>query len=387
MFDTGAEAYERPPAYKRWPTEVETPTGRLALLDADLLPYYVGYTVKEFDWFKAQDRVTQGEFNCIEDTPECKDAKDQVDWTINHWVTSAGCEAARLFLTSSNDNYRLGIAFQQEYKGQRNPEKPPFFYELKDHILNMHGAELAVGNEADDLIVTALYEQHYELEADGVEIGSLGHKQFSTLVAVSTDKDLRMAAGWHFDPVNQSLIWVDNLGYLEPKVRDTEVTAYEHWPLHNGTPVPPDSSLPFDRYIRGKKAGELKTKRVKVGTRKSSRIEKLKGGGLKFFYAQILMGDSVDCYSGCKGTGAAKAYELLDSCQSEEELYEAVLQQYIKTYGDSCLVRNYRGGERVLTAEQLLTEQGRLAYMQRRAGDVWNKQVDLPLGTDKEAWT
>lgn len=386
MFDMGCDAYSRPPAFKRWPTEPETLGGKTALLDADLLPYYVGHTIKEFEFFKAMDRVKSGECETLDDTPECKDAKDQVDWTINHWISSAGCVAAKLFLTSSANNYRLDVAIQEAYKGERNPEKPPFFYELKEHIVKAHDGILAIGNEADDLIVTALYDQHYELEADGVEIGSEAHKQFSTLIAISTDKDLRMAAGWHFNPVEQKLTWSDNLGELTPKWKDHDVVAYEFWPLHNGEPVPPASPLPKDTFMRGAKKGQLKTKRVKAGTRKSQRIDKLKGTGLKFFYAQILMGDSVDCYSGCKGIGATKAYELLDSCKSEEELYAKVLGQYTETYGDSCVVHNYRGGKRVLSAEQLLTEQGRLAYMQRRAGDVWNKHVDLPLGTDKEAW-
>jgi len=40
MFDMGAELYYKPPSYKLWPTEGNF----TALVDADLLPYLVGYT-------------------------------------------------------------------------------------------------------------------------------------------------------------------------------------------------------------------------------------------------------------------------------------------------------------------------------------------------------
>lgn len=384
MFDYGVELNVAPVAYKLWPTE----GSRTALIDADLIPYMVAYTVEDLDWFKAKESVEQGLYSTLAETPECISTCNRVDWTINNWVEQSGCDSAKLFLTDSGSNFRLDVAFTEEYKGKRVAEKPAFFDELKQYIHEKHNAIMAVGNEADDLIVTALYDQHYELEADGVEIGSQGHKRFSTVVAVSSDKDLRMAAGWHYDPRDSKLRWVDYFGSLDPKYKETEVNDYVFWPTIKGEPIDPalGREADYDRWVRGANKGEAKVKRVLVGKKKSFVISKLKGTGLKFFYAQILMGDSVDCYAGCKGVGATGAYQLLDSCTTEEELYARVLQKFIEVYGDSSVAHNFRGGKRELTAEQLLTEQGRLAYMQRTTGEVWNKDVYLPLGTAEGEW-
>lgn len=384
MFDFGADINEAPVAYKLWDTK-----GRMtALVDADLIPYMVSYSIDEFELFNAMQSVEQGHYSGLAETPACVNACNSADGLINRWVEGAGCDSAKLYLTQSSSNFRIDVAFTEEYKGKRKEEKPPFFEEVKSHILHKHNAILAVGNEADDLIVTALYDQHRELELDGVEVGSQAHQRFSTVVAVSTDKDLRMGAGWHYDPVKDSLIWVDKLGSLDPKYKETIVNDYKYYPTIGGIPEDPELNPTgnFDKWSRGAKAGELKRKRVKVGKKKSFVITALRGTGLKFFYAQILMGDSVDCYAGCKGVGATGAYELLDSCTTEEELYARVLQKFTEVYGSTCVVHNYRGGKRELSAEQLLTEQGRLAYMQREAGEVWNKEVYLPLGSDEEVW-
>ena len=61
--------------------------------------------------------------------------------------------------------------------------------------------------------------------------------------------------------------------------------------------------------------------------------KKITGGGLKFFYYQLLKGDSVDTIPGIPGFGVVTIFSLLGACQSESEMLEAVCAVYEKHYG------------------------------------------------------
>lgn len=122
-------------------------------------------------------------------------------------------------------------------------------------------------------------------------------------VCVSRDKDLRQVPGWHYSySVGNQPEWgpelVDEIGYL--------------------------------KYKPGK----------------------LFGTGLKFFYSQVITGDTVDEYKGLEGKGPAYAYKLLDGCLCEREMYRRVLDSYEEKYAERAF-------------EELL-EQARLAWMVRQ---------------------
>ena len=389
MFDMGAPIYEKPASFKLWPTEGDF----TALVDADLLPYIVGYTTEEAKYAKAILRVESGEATCIEETPEFEDAADQLDWTVNHWIESAGADSAILYVTDSPGNFRLGLAFTKPYKGHRKSEKPPFFQELKQHLIDNHKAVVAEDCEADDLIVTEMHERHRDLVNQGAELGSDTHKRFSDVIAVSSDKDLRICPGWHYDPTKHDRVWVNVLGWLDPVYKTKEVTNYEHITLCKLHDDRHDDCETYSGqapcepavFVRGKRKGEEKTKRVKNGTVTAQYVSKLRGAGLKFFYAQILMGDDADNYPGLPGVGMTRAFEVINPCKTEEEMYNAVLQEYHKVYGASHLASNYRGGSLNLSPEQLMVEQGRLAHMRTKTGEVWRDEVQLPEG-DSAVW-
>lgn len=57
---------------------------------------------------------------------------------------------------------------------------------------------------------------------------------------------------------------------------------------------------------------------------------KILGGGLKFFYAQMLMGDAADNIPGLKGVGPIKALEMLDKLDTEEQMLYTVRKAYEK---------------------------------------------------------
>jgi len=103
---------------------------------------------------------------------------------------------------------------------------------------------------------------------------------------VSRDKDLRMVEGWHYgypvgNQLEQPLEYVDKLGY-----------------------------------IRLNKKG------------------KLKGGGMRWFFAQCLMGDRTDNIVGIPKVADVKAFNILKECKDETELYEKTIEAYQNYYDD-----------------------------------------------------
>lgn len=306
-----------------------------------MIPYIIGYTISDMTLVRAMTRVKSGQVAHIEDTPECKQACDRVNSMLNSWVCGAKCDAARIFLTKSDANFRLRLAFTKPYKGTRKAEKPPFFYEMREHLMSVHKAELADGEEADDLMSTAQWDAHRRfLQENGneFEVGSPEHKAFSDTVIVSADKDLMIVPGWHLQP-GSDLKWVDQMGWLE---------------------------------LRRKDNGQVKD---------------LKGAGLKFFYAQMIIGDDIDNYAGIPGKGAAFAYKLLDGCKTEKELYMAVLGAYKDKFGHGAVkLRNHRGTYRIGKAFDLMLECGRLAHMASFKGDIWRAGKNPILWGDDDRW-
>lgn len=84
--------------------------------------------------------------------------------------------------------------------------------------------------------------------------------------------------------------------------------------------------------------------------------------GLKFFYGQILTGDSADNIVGLHRVGPVKAEKILKDCDTEDDLWEAVLKAY-----DGDLER--------------VVENARLLWLRRRNEELWEPPVtsiDMP---------
>lgn len=398
-FDCGAEVVGKGPCYKRWPEEGEL----TALLDGDMLPYVVGYTTEETQAAVAV-LATMKELGISKDVgfdpkavwwyeellkqPAFQNACDHVDFLVNDWTGLAEADSAIVFMSGST-NFRDHVAFSRKYKGTRKDEKPPFFYELRTHLLEKHGGRLSDCCEADDDLAI---EQTRSLRALGLPLSAAGseqHKAFADTCIVSKDKDLNMVPGWHADPNTSKKVWVDYLGELEPVWKDKEVTAYEYWPLCDGKPMDPEElaglGIEADTWARGAKKGQVKEKRVVVGTKTTQYIDKLRGTGMKFFYAQLIMGDTVDNYTGIPAVGKTAAFNALHSCTTERECFRTVFDLYLEKYGAIYVAKNYRGGRLELSAYQMMLEQGRLAWMQTEKGEVWRQEMYLPDG-EEDTW-
>jgi hypothetical protein len=136
------------------------------------------------------------------------------------------------------------------------------------------------------------------MEADD----ALAINQTEDTIICSRDKDLRMVAGWHYG-------WESG--------QQGEFGPFQFT-----------------------KQGQLQL---------SENKKKLTGGGLMFFYSQLLTGDSTDNIPGLKGYGPAKAFDILCRCTDEYELFDAVSVVYEEQHQDKF--------------EEYMLEQGRLLWM------------------------
>lgn len=125
------------------------------------------------------------------------------------------------------------------------------------------------------------------MEADDLICIELGKNP--NAIACSRDKDLRMVPGWHFT------------------------------------------------WACGKQEQEGPTLVTPLGHIRLNDKGALKGDGAKFFWAQMIMGDTIDNIPGVPKAGPKKAYELLAHLETEDECREAV----INLYKEKGLTREY----------------------------------------------
>jgi len=71
-----------------------------------------------------------------------------------------------------------------------------------------------------------------------------------------------------------------------------------------------------------------------LGTLELNEKRKVIGRGLKFFYHQLLTGDSTDNIAGVKGFGPISAFKVLDECLTEEQCRSIVNSIYLAKFGE-----------------------------------------------------
>lgn len=141
------------------------------LVDADYIMYRIGFAVGE-------------------DEP-IEYALSTVKHAVNNIWDRYG-QQGTLYLTGKG-NYRDEIATIQVYKGNRDPNNKPFYYqEIKDYLIAIHGAVVIEGMEADDKVGI---EQYAAKNRDTIIVGQ--------------DKDLDMIPGWHYNPVKDVQYYVN----------------------------------------------------------------------------------------------------------------------------------------------------------------------------------
>lgn len=233
--------------------------------------------------------------------PSFDRARELLESKIEHICNQVEATQPPILFLTGQGNFRYDIAKRTPYKA-RLANKPFHYKNIKAYIKGMYDYRESTGMEADDLMAIEQSSRERLLE----ECVSSG---IVRSIICSRDKDLRQVEGWHYG-----------------------------WEC-NGQPS-------FGPMLCDS-LGSLSL---------SANRKKLSGTGQSFFYAQCLMGDSVDSVPGLGGkTGPVTAFEMLQGCTSIPELHNRVLEAYRALYGD-------RGDEELL-------EQGRLLWMTRELNE------------------
>ena len=103
------------------------------------------------------------------------------------------------------------------------------------------------------------------------------------------------------------------------------------------------------------------------------------GHGRKFFYAQWVLGDSVDCFKPCeisgKKFGVVAMYNLLKDCNTDKECVQAIYNQYRKWYPEPITAYiDWQGIERNKTVVEIMDMYAACAHMKRFEDDVFDTQ-------------
>ena len=222
---------------------------------------------------------------------------------IESAVSKTGADEVIIFLSGSK-NFRTSIARMKEYKGNRKEFVKPLLYnDITEYLKKRYNAVLTNGIEADDA-----------LSIKALELQSAGY----TAIIATADKDLMQ---------------------VPTKIYNVQTHA-----------ITDVLSAPF---------GELTLKMQGSGA-------VLKGYGMKFFYAQMLTGDTVDNIPGVPRLGANKAFSLLSECETEQDCQLAVEEAYKNAYGEDVKVRvSWDGLEWSGNYKDIMLENGKLLWMLR----------------------
>lgn len=218
-----------------------------------------------------------------------------LDLRIANIMEETKSDSYCLFL-SKGKSFRNDVAQTKVYKGTRKEHKPYHFKNLTAYIKGLKTNMVASNIEADDLMCI-------------IQTQEMKQNKDATIIC-SRDKDLRQMNGWVYS-------W--ELG------RQPGFGPYF---------VHPPGWLKLDR---------------------SGKVAKLVGVGDMFFWAQMLMGDTVDNIGAVKGVGPVGAYELLCTAKTIEDAKMIVVDQYMRRHGDNWV--------------QAIEEMGQLLWMVRELNE------------------
>ena len=176
--------------------------GRVAIIDADPLVYRIGFacqkTIHTKDGVDFRNKTDMKEIlgedaeadSTRVEVEDKSHAFHSVNLIIDTILEETSSSRYELYLTGE-DNFRKELAVTAEYKGNRNKlHKPVLYDEIRNFLINRHNAIVIDGMEADDMC-------------------SIRHTQEKDCVICSTDKDLDMLPGLHYNYAKARLYMVE----------------------------------------------------------------------------------------------------------------------------------------------------------------------------------
>jgi len=267
----------------------------IPLIDADVICYQAGFAAE----YKEEDGVDEnGVVRYVTKVRDWDWVQEYIENLIRVICESTWAdEEPLLFLTPSErvvnllnnensrwerdpvvyvPNFRESIAVTKPYKGGRPTTKPFHFDNILSHFLTTYDVQMHEGLEADDLL---------SIRANDI------WKEGGGAVICSRDKDLRITPCMHYG-------W---------ECGDPSKKGYQ----------PAFGPMEIDRF----------------GSIFMTEKKELRGGGLKFFYSQLITGDSVDNIPGIPRKGAVAAFSALNELSTEEEMEASVRALYEEKFG------------------------------------------------------
>lgn len=232
-------------------------------------------------------------------------------------------------LLSGPGNYREALATIFPYKGNRDPEhKPHWYQQIRDYLTGEWGALVVHGREADDecsILARA--------DRDGSSTGRVGRSADAKLGRdpASTDS----AVGRRRSTASRSgHSELHDLRYIIATI-DKDLDQIPGWHYNYLKQV---------HYVQS--AADARA----------------------FFFQQCLSGDATDGIPGCWKIGETKAIAFLGkwSGHSDGAIWEAIVREY--AYSQKVAGCPYVGGDPAAVA----LETARLVYLQQKEGELWN---------------
>lgn len=145
-------------------------------------------------WYKEPDII-------YKDVEDCYKA---LDFMIETYLKEVNVTTG-MFSIGGGGNFRDNIATVREYKGNRQSEKPKYFYDVRDYAIRKYNPKITNGIESDDQISLWLYE-------DYLKGYRTKNKLLCERVMIDLEKDCRVTPGWHYKPdVDEEPVWISTL--------------------------------------------------------------------------------------------------------------------------------------------------------------------------------
>lgn len=236
----------------------------------------------------------------------------QLKLMLKKWLKEIGTSKYVILVgDTEKSNFRYKVAKTQEYKGTRDPNnRPTYESELRDYVLTNHPSKVIKGCEVDDAL--GCYQMKYK-----------------NTIIVTTDKDLDMIPGMHYDP-NINRQRSDGI-YLK---------SYKTEKIYN---VEDPGTLNLTLSKSNKKV--------------------CWGSGKVWFCAQMLLGDKCDNIPKIPRCGDVTTYEFLKDEQDFDKLLKIVYTIYINALKSKLTIN---------AITDRFIEVGRLLW-------IWRKKQDRPF--------
>lgn len=292
------------------------------LIDADVLVYELGFSGQYYEEVEEDGVLVKTDQLIIRDFSFVAELLDQriKEVEAECWAN----EPSTLFLTNDSTLNKQWNRIRK-IRGEEPIEYKPNFRAAIAEAKVYKGQRVQEKPFHRDNIRAYMMAEYDVVIANGMEADDMlavtqtNAEPLSTIIC-TRDKDLRMVAGMHYG-----------------------------WPCGKQAQYGP-------KQVSG--LGELELNG-----------SKLTGTGIKFFYSQVLTGDSTDNYPGLPRCGPTGAFKLLAGAESELDLFTAVSGAYRDKFGDGW--------------ESEMLEQARLAWMVTELDDDGEPVMwEMPYGDE-----